>query len=583
MRGNREKGRELIMMDRRSFLKGAFVAGAAVTGGAVVAGCAPSAPATTAKASDAADVATPTAETGTSASSWLTEPPAISDADLTDTLETKLLIVGAGNAGMIAAATACDEGVDFLVVDSGTMTPRGRTYIGAVNTKYTKDAGVEVDEAKLLNELTRYASGKCDQRVMKLWIGESAELIDWLDGILVPAGYTTILDTAIDAECGGTDYYVPVVQHTHRAGEGVDPSLHRNNILESYINERGHEVLYGYNLVALARDEEGPVTGAYFETSDGYVLVKADDVLLATGGYAANADMLRALAPDVPTRVTTGNFVPTNTGQGIICAMNVGAAKDVATATMIFDRGACKPGTKAGYVEGTDQFPSAIDLNIGSQPFLKVNVNGERFANESCPYDTMLNQGSLQPGGVYCQIMDSTMKEDIARFATIGCSKTTIQNFDNWFEGGRVSPAMGPTLPELLEQGVMVKADSLDELAAGLGLPADTFKATVDRYNELFAKGVDEDFGKESYRLSSLDTPPYYGFTMSGSMLTTIDGLRIDNECRVLDTAGAPIEGLYAAGDCSGSFFADNYPEYIVGVACGRTLTFARHVVKALA
>ena len=270
-------------------------------------------------------------------------------------------------------------------------------------------------------------------------------------------------------------------------------------------------------------------------------------------------------------------------GGGIICAMNVGAAKDVASATMIFDRGACKPGTKVGYVEGTDQFPSAVDLNIGSQPFLKVNLNGERFANESCPYDTMLNQGSLQPGGVYCQVMDSTMKEDIARFATIGCSKTTIQNFDNWFEGGQVSPGMGPTLPDLIEQGVMIKADTLDELAAGLGIPADAFKATVERYNELFAKGVDEDFGKEAYRLSSLDTPPYYGFTMSGAMLTTIDGLRIDHECRVLDTAGAPIDGLYAAGDCSGSFFADNYPEYVVGVACGRTLTFARHVAKALA
>ena len=175
------------------------------------------------------------------------------------------------------------------------------------------------------------------------------------------------------------------------------------------------------------------------------------------------------------------------------------------------------------------------------------------------------------------------MKEDIARFATIGCSKTTIQNFDNWFEGGQVAPSMGPTLPELIEQGVMIQADTLEELAEGLQIPVDTFVATVDRYNELYALGEDEDFGKEAHRLSALDTPPYYGFTMSGSMLTTIDGLRIDDECRVLDEKRQPIEGLYAAGDCSGSFFADNYPEYVVGVACGRTLTFARHVAKALA
>lgn len=577
------------MLNRRDFLKGAFVAGTAVAGGAVVAGCSPSTSdgssqnTQNANASQTDDTLASTGSKNSNANSWLPERVEVKPEDVVETLETKLLIVGAGNAGMIAAATACDEGLDFLVVDAGTTTARGRSYIGAVNTTHTKEAGVTVDENKLLNELTRYASGKCDQRVIKLWIKESAEMIDWLDGIMVPAGYIPTLDTAIDAACGGTDYFVPVVHHGHRAGDGVDPSKHRNDVLEAYIAEKGHEVLYGYNLVALERDGEGPVTGAYFETPEGYVLIQAENTLLATGGYAANADMIRALAPDVPTRVTTGNFIPTNTGQGIICALQIGAIKDVETSTMIFDRGACVPGTAAGYVEGTDQFPSNIDFNMGSQPFLKVNINGEHFANESCPYDTMLNQGSLQPNGVYCQIMDSSMKEDIARFATIGCSKTTIQNFDNWFEGGQVAPSMGPTLPELIEQGVMIQADTLEELAEGLQIPVDTFVATVDRYNELYALGEDEDFGKEAHRLSALDTPPYYGFTMSGSMLTTIDGLRIDDECRVLDEKRQPIEGLYAAGDCSGSFFADNYPEYVVGVACGRTLTFARHVAKALA
>ena len=106
-----------------------------------------------------------------------------------------------------------------------------------------------------------------------------------------------------------------------------------------------------------------------------------------------------------------------------------------------------------------------------------------------------------------------------------------------------------------------------------LNLPADTFVATVQRYNELCAKGEDEDFGKESSRMLPLENPPYYGCRQGASLLCTLDGLRINTNMQVLDKAGAPIEGLYAAGDCSGGFFAHNYPEYIVGVAVGRTLT----------
>ena len=91
--------------------------------------------------------------------------------------------------------------------------------------------------------------------------------------------------------------------------------------------------------------------------------------------------------------------------------------------------------------------------------------------------------------------------------------------------------------------------------------------------DELCAKGEDEDFGKESYRMLPLENPPYYGCRQGATVLCTLDGLRINTKMQVLDTEGNPIEGLYSAGDCSGGFFAHNYPEYIVGVAIGRTLT----------
>ena len=131
-------------------------------------------------------------------------------------------------------------------------------------------------------------------------------------------------------------------------------------------------------------------------------------------------------------------------------------------------------------------------------------------------------------------------------------------------------------LQGLIGGGYVIQADTLEELAEKLNIPADTFVATVKRYNELAANGKDEDFGKPAYRMIALDTPPFYGARQAATILCTLDGLRINTNMNVLDTEGEPIEGLYAAGDCSGGFFAHNYPEYIVGVAIGRTLTFGR-------
>ena len=116
-----------------------------------------------------------------------------------------------------------------------------------------------------------------------------------------------------------------------------------------------------------------------------------------------------------------------------------------------------------------------------------------------------------------------------------------------------------------------------------IGADPAAFLDEIKKYNSFCEKGVDEDFGKEAYRLSAIRQPPFYGCWFGGSLLTTIDGLRINENCQVLDPELNVIEGLYAAGDVSGSFFSGNYPEYVVGVACGRSSVEGRHVAKLLA
>jgi succinate dehydrogenase/fumarate reductase flavoprotein subunit len=129
-------------------------------------------------------------------------------------------------------------------------------------------------------------------------------------------------------------------------------------------------------------------------------------------------------------------------------------------------------------------------------------------------------------------------------------------------------------------RGDIKKARTIEGLAKKLKLPVEVFKAEVERYNMMSHNGEDKDFGKPAKDLLPLTKPPYYGATNGGWLLTTMDGIRINDNMQVLDTKGNAIEGLYAAGDCAGGFFANNlYPELIVGVAVGKTMTFARHAV----
>lgn len=556
-------------VSRRGFLGlGALAAaGAAV---ATLGGCAPSGTAGDAKAA---------AEEAPAAADWLGAAPEVADADIVETVDTKLLIVGAGTAGMCAAGTASDLGLDFVLAEKNDGVQETREYLGVVNSPAALAQGGEVDKAKLLNELTRYASGKCRQDVVKVWLDESAEMFSWIDEKMQKAGKQVVVDMPGDHATGGTDYYLPVLQHVWLTPYA--PPM-RNDVLLEDIVAVGHEPRFGHTLVKLEQDADGTVTGAIFSTKDGYVRVNAENTLLATGGYAANPVMMSALQPAALSCCTASSFAPNCDGYGLRAGLWAGGVKDEDPAPMIFDRGAVAPGVDAGYLgEGADALlPGTIfQENIGSQPFMKVNRNGVRFCNESTPYDILCFQAGRQPGGVFCQVFDANAPEDILRFATIGCSAFANQMM-----------AVGMPIEEFcavaLEQGVMQKADTLDELADKLGFEGDAKQAFLDqaeRYNQQFDAQVDDDFGKEAYRLSALRQAPFYGCWFGGSLLTTIDGLQINGDCQVLRADNSVIPGLYAAGDVSGSFFSGNYPEYIVGCASGRSSTQGRHVARLLA
>lgn len=510
---------------------------------------------------------------------WLGEEPAIDGGDIVASYDCDLLIVGAGCAGLAAAATAAEMGLNFILCDKALVVPETREYLGAVNTSKSLAVSDPVDTGKLLNELSRYASGKCNRDLIKLWIDNSAEMVDWVDGhIAAVAGKECSVAVTPDHPTGGTSYMTPILEHSWPM-QYVPPM--RNEVLLEVVRQNGYDCWFGFELVKLVH-EGGEVKGGIFKAPEGYVQVNAPYTVLATGGYPANPEMLKALQPDTVRCVTANSYNAFNDGSGIKCGLWAGASKESDATPMIFDRGAVLPGVDAGYVMDGDRevFPGTkYQLNIGSQPFLKVNRRGERFANESTPYDNLCFAAGRQPGGVFCQVFDGNAPEDIVRFGMIGCASYTTAMM-----------AMGMPLEDFVAQDngtdVMQKAETLEELADLLGFTGedkDTFLATCEHYNELFDAQEDADYGKEAYRLSALRTPPFYGCWYGGSLLTTLDGLRINAKMQALAEDFEPVPGLYAIGDCSGSFFATNYPEYIVGVAAGRSVTEGRQVVKLIA
>ena len=524
---------------------------------------------------------------------WLGKEPDIDEAAITETVDTDILIVGAGNGGMFAAAYAAANGLNFRVIEQNANVQDTRHWYGAVDSAAAKEAGeTATDKAKLLSEISRYASGKCDQRVVKTWINESAAMHDFMRSILEDkygwvCDFTSGTEAAWPAENAehNTDYLYPVQEHNYMASER-ESGLARNELLLQYIQELGYDVDFKTSLAKLEKNSDGRITGIIAQSTedDHFIRYNANQgVLLACGGFPGNPYMMEQLDP-LGTSVTTAcSYSPADKGYGIRAAVWAGANLDKEAAPMLFDRGIVAPGVDAGYVDsdsafGGKAFPGKIrQYNPGTQPFLKVNRNGERFANESCPYNDIVYAAAHQPGRVYAQICDANILEDAKRFHTIGCSAQTRNGGEKYIQG---------KMDEAIEAGALFKCDTLDELADKMGFTGaakDTFLATVERYNELYDKQNDEDFGKPAYRLSAIRTAPFYGCWLGASLLTTEQGIAINEKGQALDTNNQPLEGLYITGDMSGSFFANNYPCLMAGVAMGRTLTFAMKAVKQMA
>jgi len=287
----------------------------------------------------------------------------------------------------------------------------------------------------------------------------------------------------------------------------------------------------------LLRYRKGRVTGVIAQNEAGeYLQFNASKaVILCTGDYGNNAEMMARYCPQSSYLAP---MITTSTGDGHLMAMWIGAVME--------------PGPHTPMIHG----PVGPLL---SSAFLQVNLLGERFQNEDVPIQSNMNAVERQPGRVAWQVFDSKYPEELPLHG-IGLGKIIIATEKIRKEVAKAA----------------LTADSIEELAARMKLPAETFKATVKRYNKLARLGKDLDFGKRPDRLSPIDRPPYYAGRSGYSLLTVLGGLNINRKLQPLDKNWKVIPGIYLAGNTMGGRFSGDYPTMCPGLSHGMAIHFGR-------
>ena len=568
-------------ISRRSFLKGA--AATAVSAAVMGITGAPVVLADEGKA-DAAEAQ----ETWYDAK-YFAKPDPITDID--ETVETDVVVVGAGNGGLIAAASVVDLGAKLILVEKNATWITWAGEMGAYNTKLMKEKyGIEYSDEELLeisNEICRYASYECDQRLINLWLFNSGRTMDWFVDQMESKGIHMFLETDMkDCRFMNKPQTHTVYETFEELGPNYMGSQLANPKWVEIIEEKGGEIYWQTTAKQLVQDDDGKITGIIVETKDGkHIQINTSKgVILSTGGYGGNPEMMAALRYRDKDIICNNLGCGFALGDGIKMAMWAGADIDRNHAGGIaFDRAAVDLDHHTGepYTSGLGDiwWP-------GSQPWLNLNMFGERFCNEDNTYDFHINSWLTQPGHIGFQIFDSNYWDDVVAFHTTICSRVVA------VPGARNSEVLPNVMPcksgeqfyevyikPALDSGKLMQADSLGELADKLGFEGEykeNFLKSIDRYNELCEGGVDLDFGKQKKDMTPIKEGPFFGIAVGEWLLATMNGVRVNTNLQAIKADGTEIPGLYVVGNDMGGFFSNSYPQMFGGTAQGKTVCFAR-------
>ena len=519
--------------------------------------------------------------------SFMQAPAPIDAADIKETIDADIVIIGSALSGLCACRAAVENGAKNIVVIEKADTWQCRSnQFGTIGGKIQEDLGIKIDRNAAVGQLMKECGYRPNQRILNLWADNSGEAFDWF---LAPMEGKYVVENEsdpYDAEEGHlsvrkTHWPEPDNSHTE---DDFYPIFSDCQItlptmapwVEAIYNicvEAGVTFKFSTWARQLVRENnEGPVTGVICQDVDGnYSQVNASKaVLLATGDFAGNKDMMSYYVPWAtrfasifPNRDAAGD--PTNTGDGQCMGMWIGAK---------MEDGPLAPMTH--HLGGP----------LGMDAFLLTDVNGDRFVNEDVGGQPFQNQLSRLPKKTAWQVFDSEWPNQL-QYMDCGHGNVSWYVDDDKVPGGAygrnayISQAM---FDEAMSTGAGVQADTIEELAEKMGVPVEEFCATIERYNELAKKGVDEDFGKRADRMFAIENPPFYGYKLTDTvLLVCMGGLETTVNFEVLDTNDDVIPGLYAVGNAQGGRFLVDYPLPCPGISHGMAMTHGMLVGRILA
>ena len=422
-----------------------------------------------------------------------------------------VIIIGAGGAGFAAATEALENGASVIILEKNEMiggnTARAGGTLNAPDPERQSKIGVEDSVERFVQNTMEAGDFKADKKLVEVLCSHALEARQWL------SKHGTVWSEMVYQTIGGL---------WPRSMDEINKIAYNGFIapLAKAVKELNGKIVLNCKAEKLVQNEAGRVTGVIaFDTKNGqeYHFTAKNAVIIATGGYAANNDMV--MKYNGLNGLPTSN-APTSTGDGINMGLAVNAALEGMDYVQIHPHGNPMTGGLQSH------FAGVIKNSI------YVNREGKRFVEESGRRDVISNATVAQTGQVMYSIFDS--------------------------EGGFYAGVKELSdLDNLKAKGYIYQASTLDDLAKQAGINPEGLKATVARYNELVASGEDVDFHKDEMELK-IEKAPFYCVPLSPTLHHTMGGLKINTEAQVLRNDGTVIKGLYAAGEVTGGLHGTN-------------------------
>ncbi len=429
------------------------------------------------------------------------------EREYTDPSEIKdsydVIVVGSGGAGMAAAISAKDAGADVAIFEKmpviGGNTSKSSGGMNASETKFQKEQGIEDSNDLFYEETLKGGKGTNDPELLRYMVDNSADAIDWLDSMGIRLNKITF--------SGGFS-----VARIHRPEDGSAVGGYLVNGLYYNLMEREVPIFVNAEVTDLT-DTDGAVTGVTVKIDGKEKTIKAKSVVLATGGFGSNMDMITKFKPELEGYVTTNHEGAT--GDGIALAEEEGAE------TVQMDQIQIHPTV---YQETSYLVSEAVR----GEGAILVNNEGKRFYNEMETRDKVSAAINALPERSAYVVFDQALRE----------RATAIEQYD--------------------ELGMVVEGETVADLAKEIGVPEENLVATLETWNQYVAAKNDTEFGRTTGMEHDLSKGPYYAIKVAPGIHHTMGGLKINTKTEVLKKDGTAIPGLYAAGEVTGGVHGSN-------------------------